>query len=119
MPAASFNPLREALVHDDLPGISITLAQKIFQASNKDGGCNVKAPATCSDVRPLIEKGYVRICKNGALDFTRKAVAFLEGKRRVPKADKPKKKSNGNASKAPEKVGRMVHGRQSLSRNGH
>jgi hypothetical protein len=120
MPAASFGLLREALVRDDLPGISITLAQKIFQASQKDGGCNVKAPATCSDVKPLIEKGYVRICPNGNLTFTRKSVAILDGRKGIPAPVATEKKACGNAGKE-EKRGPMVHprGKRVLPRNGH
>lgn len=118
MSEASFDRLREAMARDSLPGISITLAQKIFQASNKDGGCNVKASATCSDVRPLIDKGYIRICPNGNLAFTRKSIAILNGRKHLPAPAAPEKKACGNG-KPQEKVGRMVHGRQSLSRNGH
>lgn len=118
--SGNFDALREALLEGKLPKMSIELALKIYRTRQKDGGCNVKANATDSDVKPLIEAGFVRICGNKSLDFTRKAMAILNGKMRIP-APAALQNVWGNHGKVPEKRGRMVHpkGKRSLSRNGH
>ncbi len=117
---AGFDPLRKALVQAGMPGISVALALKIFQARQKDGGCNYKANATDSDVAPLIRAGFVRICTNKALDFTRKAVRILDGRLKIPTPATPKR-VHGNGGKKPEQPGRMVHpkGKRAIPTNGH
>lgn len=105
--SGNFDALRQVLKQAGLEQMSIDLARRIYEASQKPGGCNLTVSPNSSDVSPLITEGFVKM-KGDCPIFTQQARDYLEGRLDPPVPDVTRTNHACGGNKKDEKRGRAV-----------
>ena len=105
--SGTFDALRQVLKSAGFEQMSIDLARRIHEASQKPGGCNLTVSPNSSDVSPLIAEGFVKM-KGDCPVLTRKALDYLDGRLEPPVPVVAKANHLCGGNKKDEKRGRAV-----------